>query len=90
MQDESSGDGRPIFVFPTKLFSVNYLQSLRNHIPPNWTSANYGIEIYLQALSIIKQLSNLEQIENKWNDMMIILATLMIVFITIKTLNDAL
>ena len=36
MQDESSGDGRPIFVFPANLLSVNYcLQSLRNHIPSN-------------------------------------------------------
>lgn len=61
VQYESNGDGRPIFEFPTNLLSVNCSQSLRNDIPPNWTSANYGIEVYLQALSIIEHFNNLEQ-----------------------------
>ena len=56
LRDERDVDSRPIFEMPYTP-SDHCLQSLRNQVPPGWNSTNYGIEEYLQALSIIENYS---------------------------------
>ena len=53
LHEERDEDSRPIFEAPYTL-SDHCLQSLRNQVPPGWSSTNYGIEVYLQALNIIE------------------------------------
>lgn len=54
LQDYGNGDDRPIFEAPTILLSDHCSQTLRNQVPPDWTSTNYGVDAYLQARSIIE------------------------------------
>ena len=53
LHDERDEDSRPIFEMPHTL-SDHCLESLRNQVPSSWNSSNYGIDVYLQALSIIE------------------------------------
>ena len=53
LHDDRDEDTRPIFNAPVTL-SNHCSQILSSQIPSDWTSANYGIEVYLQALSIIE------------------------------------
>ena len=50
---ERDEDSRPIFEAPYTIRG-DCLQSLAHQVPPGWNSTNYGIEVYLQALSIIE------------------------------------
>ena len=56
LRDERDEDSRPIFEMPHTL-SDHCLESLRNKVPSSWTSTNYGIDVYLQALSITENSS---------------------------------
>ena len=53
LHDDRDEDTRPIFNAPVTL-SNHCSQILSSQIPSHWTSANYGVEVYLQALSIIE------------------------------------
>lgn len=53
---DREGDNRPIFEVP-HIVSVHCLQTLGNQVPPVWNSTNHGIDIYLQALHIIENLT---------------------------------
>lgn len=52
LHDDRDQDSRPIFETPVTL-SNHCSLILSNQIPSDWTSFNYGIEVYLQALSIL-------------------------------------
>ena len=56
LHDERDEDSRPIFEMPYPL-SNHCLESLRNQVPSSWNSTNYGIDVYLQALSITENSS---------------------------------
>ena len=53
LHDDRDRDSRPIFEAPVTL-SNHCSPILSNQIPSDWTSFNYGIEVYLQALSILE------------------------------------
>ena len=46
-------DSRPIFQVPVAL-SDHRSQILSNQVPTNWTSSNYGIDVYLRVLDILE------------------------------------
>ena len=56
LHDERDEDSRPIFEMPFTL-GDHCLEALRNQVPSSWNSTNYGIDVYLQALSIIENSS---------------------------------
>ena len=52
--DDDDGSGRPIFDPPSFQLSDNCRQQLNIEIPSAWTSSNFGIDLYLKALHIVK------------------------------------
>lgn len=55
LDEERVEDRRPIFEAPGAL-SEQCFEILRNQVPSNWTSSNYGIDVYLTVLDIIENL----------------------------------
>ena len=55
LDEERVEDRRPIFEVPGAL-SEQCFEILRNQVPSNWTSSNYGIDVYLTVLDIIENL----------------------------------
>ena len=55
LDEERVVDRRPIFEAPGAL-SEQCFESLRNQVPSNWTSSNYGIDVYLTVLDITENL----------------------------------
>ena len=53
--DDHDGDSRPIFVAPTEVLNERCIEHLHYEIPVQWTSNNFGIDIYLRALDIINE-----------------------------------
>ena len=53
--DVEDGSGRPIFdSLSLDVLSDDCKQQLYSEIPTTWTSSNFGIDVYLKALSIVK------------------------------------
>ena len=55
LDEERVEDRRPIFEARGAL-SEQCFEILRNQVPSNWTSSNYGIDVYLTVLDIIENL----------------------------------
>jgi len=49
-----SDSDRPVFDPPSFQLSNSCRQQLNNEISPAWTSSNFGIDLYLKALYIVK------------------------------------
>ena len=53
--DEAGVDSdRSVFDPPSFQLSNNCRQLLNIEIPPTWTSSNFGTDLYLKALNIVK------------------------------------
>ena len=55
LDEERVEDRRPILEAPGAL-SQQCFEILRNQVPSNWTSSNYGIDVYLTVLDFIENL----------------------------------
>ena len=55
LDEERVEDRSPIFEAPGAL-SEQCFEILLNQVPSNWTSSNYGIDVYLTVLDIIENL----------------------------------
>ncbi|KAL3878069.1 hypothetical protein ACJMK2_035702 [Sinanodonta woodiana] len=56
--DDSEDNPRPIFVRQSITTEERCQQELNLKCPNNWTSSNYGIDIYREAIRIIEHYTN--------------------------------
>lgn len=54
----ASDDGRPILDAPPSVLSEECQLALSTEIPSNWTSTNFGIDIYLKAVNCIRNFNS--------------------------------